>query len=795
MIAENVVDPVRRKAAGEVSEASAAPRIAVLCGFHYDVAYLKSCAEYLPECFRILDEAIRILKADPDYRFLVEQVFLLEQYWRERPDQRADLRRLAREGRLEVAPGMYVMPDLNLPSGEALFRQVEYGLAWLDEHLGIRPQTCWIADCWGHPGQLPQILRQCGYSHYVFWRCMRPEVRLTSFRWQGLDGTVLPAHWMPFGYGTLRFPSTEEAVNALDLKLRAATPDAIRTMVGRLHRYSGDETPLLVNGGDMAYPQATAPEALRSLNASGENLGLAFTGLYEFLSGIDWEKKPLIEGEFNSALQGTFTSNIRIKQRDRELTTRLVATEALAAVLGRPLATDPWPLLLKQQFHDIICGTICDQALADAEREFDLVGNMINHAIEELSDPCGERAFFNPLPFERREWVETPEGPAEVSLPPFGFASARPVECVSREEALPLTFQADSYAAVIGRVGYVTGLVPGGSKREIVVPEPAPFGSLAMQIDHGDLWVPFDAPLSGGSMESALTRNLPDPYDRSEPEELVNRSTIQPRITDVRILDSPPGTLRIEQCGILQFWRLSLAFTTRIFFRRDSRRIEFQTEILPAGRNYRLRVAFPTAISNGRQRHEVIFGIQERGAGEHAAQHWADLGDASGGLAVLNRGTPGHAAHDGILLVSLFRSVAMEYKTESAASYGEGVPQRFHYAIVPHGPDEDDLLVREGQAFNFAPLPCRIPAEKSGPSGWRVDGATVSALRTVGGNIFLRLYNPLSRPMTARIGFPEAIARMAAADAFGKPVADFHPCLQTVEIPLRPSEITGLAFQ
>jgi alpha-mannosidase len=238
-------------------------KLPVVASFHYDVAYLKTYSDYLPDCFLILDEALRILDAEPDYRFVVEQVILLQEYWAARPGRRADLVRLAYEGRLEIAPGMYVMPDLNHPSGEALFRQVEVGFRWLEEHLGIRPKVCYIADCWGHPAQLPQILRQCGYSYYVFWRCMREDVAITSFQWQGLDGTRLPTHWLPFGYGTLRFPAERDAVNALDLRLVPGSPEAIRALVAKMSPYSDEEAPLLFNGGDMAFPQASGPDRLR----------------------------------------------------------------------------------------------------------------------------------------------------------------------------------------------------------------------------------------------------------------------------------------------------------------------------------------------------------------------------------------------------------------------------------------------------------------------------------------------------------------------------------------------------
>ncbi|MBT7297864.1 MAG: alpha-mannosidase, partial [Victivallales bacterium] len=87
--------------------------IHIVPNFHYDVAYLKSHEDYLPTCMRNIIEALRILDAHPEYRFLIEQVILLEIFWNRHPEHRDTLVAHAQAGHLEVAPGMYVMPDMN----------------------------------------------------------------------------------------------------------------------------------------------------------------------------------------------------------------------------------------------------------------------------------------------------------------------------------------------------------------------------------------------------------------------------------------------------------------------------------------------------------------------------------------------------------------------------------------------------------------------------------------------------------------------------------------------------------
>jgi alpha-mannosidase len=241
--------------------------IHVVPSFHYDVAYLQTCAAYLPRSYAILDAALDILDRDPDYRFTVEQVYLLERYWEDRPDRREALRRHAASGRLECVPGAFVLADMNLPPGEALFQQIRIGRRWLRDTLGVEPEVYYNPDDWGHPPQLPQVLAQCGYTSYVFWRCMRRDVLRAAFLWEGLDGTRLPAHWLARSYSNLSFPDTAERLNAAELSFAEAGTRQIRDLLDGLRRHGDGPDWLMLNGGDFRHPQASAPEALRRLNA------------------------------------------------------------------------------------------------------------------------------------------------------------------------------------------------------------------------------------------------------------------------------------------------------------------------------------------------------------------------------------------------------------------------------------------------------------------------------------------------------------------------------------------------
>ena len=758
-----------------------APDIHIVPNFHYDVAYLKSHEGYLPECMRNIVEALRILDEAPNYRFLIEQVILLEIFWNRHPEHREALQRHARAGRLEVAPGMYVMPDMNHPDAESMYQQAKLGRDWLERHLGTTPRACWIADCWGHHAQLPQILRQCGYEHYVFWRCMRPEIMRNDFLWQGLDGTAIRTHWLAKGYGNIRFPSEERIVNAPDLDLAGCGPKQVLALIQEIGNYGGNQPILLCNGGDFMFPQATAPAVVERLAADDRLPPVRFSTPSEYLAAVNWDAASVVDGDFNSSLQGTFTSNIRIKQRNRQLVNRLLSLEAMAAVAGRPVDLGPaWRLLLKQQFHDIVCGTITDEALADSLREFDEAATLLDRHTADLAPSDGVPGFFNPLEFAQRVDLAQDGRHLQLAVPPLGFATLADAAEVPElaQPTLPCEFGNAHYCARIDANGYIVGLIERQSGAELVGKGPAPFGSLAMQLDYGDLWMIFEAPLNGGCMQSALTQNHPDPYDRGDVQALINRGTFRPHVRHARVLRASAEELVIEQTGSVGFWQLAIDFRTEIRFLGHSPRIEFRTEILPKGKHCRLRAAFPTAIPDGAVRHEIPCGIQGRTVGEHVAQNWLDYGNATAGLALLNRGTPGNAVDNGTLLLSLFRSAAMEYKAPSEASFAVGVPHTFEYAIVPHPAGHDAEIVRQGRAFNRPPVPVAVIPEWLRSSPWRLEPSSValSGLRLTDHGVFVRIYEATGHPAEAVLSLPGEFTECAPADGLEQPAGPFQPC-------------------
>lgn len=65
-------------------------------------------------------------------------------------------------GKFYPIGGAWVEHDANMPSGEALVRQMLYGQRYFESRFGLRCETGWLPDSFGLTGALPQIMRSCG---------------------------------------------------------------------------------------------------------------------------------------------------------------------------------------------------------------------------------------------------------------------------------------------------------------------------------------------------------------------------------------------------------------------------------------------------------------------------------------------------------------------------------------------------------------------------------------------------------------------------------------------------------
>lgn len=343
---------------------------------HYDAAWLQTYEGYLQLNHRHILEVLKALRQDPDFKFVFDQVALLEPFLERYPEQREFFRQMVKEGRIEITGGMYVMPDVNLPGGESLIRQAQMGKAFYERELGVDVQVGYLLDVFGNHPQMPQLMRGLGFESYIFGR-VRPADSPAEFYWEGLDGTKILAHWMPFHY-VLFWP-----VPGNEAEFQAFVEDR----VAHLLPHATSDRLLMFNGMDFVPPQPHVVPLAKKFNERNKDLQLRIATPSEYLKTLQEVNLETVTGDFNAVFQGCYTSRIRLKQENRRLEMGLETADrwnAVASVLpphpprmqGGARGGDveahtaameqAWRKVLFNQFHDVICGCHANEVYREA---------------------------------------------------------------------------------------------------------------------------------------------------------------------------------------------------------------------------------------------------------------------------------------------------------------------------------------------------------------------------------------------------------------------------------------------
>ena len=813
---------------------SSEKHIHLVPSFHYDIEYLLPEGPYLEVSLRNLVEAHRLMKKYPNYTFRVEQTYLAERLFAEYPSLLEDFRRFAKEGRFEIAAGMYSMADINMASGESIIRQLVTGKQWSQQTLGLTPRVLDMGDCTGHPASMPQIAKTCGYDYFVFERAVDDMSRKCEINWRGIDGTTIATYWLAgSGYSGWGY------INGAEDEL-----PKLKKLVEQMEQQCISSDMLIAQGGDYQYPFERGLAMVEQWNQTHDTK-IEYSTYSCALDAVDFSRAPLETCEWNTDRQGGYSSRIRIKQNNRMCESLLLTAEAITALAQKAYGLAPnvdgltraWKLAFLNQFHDTFWGTICDHTYEDAIHRATRVKIICQDIIEDRlrlltgNDDSGTRriGIFNPLPWVRQItarveakeltdvvtvtdlqgskvvradkvgqdilWTallpacgavvyEIEEKPADAVVVTRSALSGKTgpfkVEFIKTDSGQELKIETPLYDVQVASGGYISSLRTRADGVEHVDSKRGGFGVLCMQTDRGDLWQYYEGPMHDGGphgMESDLiddpypfemkypSRNgrrlIGDVYDHRMPQQAefdIERIGKEELVIVIKLVISRKFPhFRDYQCEGMR-----IECTQRITFRSDSPQVDFHLETDHIkGKWYRLRVAFMTNIKDGVICHEIPCGRFERPEGEFAAQNYIAYFDGGKGLALLNNGLPGNNVTDGVMMLSLMRSVSINSRVESSQAFELGQKHQFDYAIIPFtGQDamEELCLARIGQEFVCAPYvydthssiqhnALRIPSEPTSPEmiGQSLlnigDGSvTISAIYLNGDDLVVRLY-------------------------------------------------------
>jgi alpha-mannosidase len=612
-------------------------------------------------------------------------------YWlceRHAPELFAQIERQIQNQRWHVVGGMWVEPDLNMPRGESLVRQILYGKLYFRDKFGVDVTVGWNPDSFGHSANLPQILRKGGIKYYYFCRCSPKEF---GFWWEALDGSRVLVFRFPQWYSR-----TQLKPHQLLEELKRCRKEHGVTFCASCYGV-GD------HGGVPPFADVQRTLALNELKVFPQ---VRFADPAQFFRRFakDARNIPVFKGEMNFTCRGCWTSHSNTKFNNRRCEHCLLAAEVLcttAWALGTEYPqgeiNKAWRNLLFNQFHDILPGSSIAPvygrtALARYRRVLRAARVLRKKALNFLAAQTGVSKdswavlVFNPLSWPRGGWLR-------ISVPedfPHGNLSTPAGEIVS---AVRKESYLEFICPQVPPLGYLTLLV---TSQRASLPLMEVSGE---RISNGLVEVKID-PRTGGiaqatfppggrrllSASGNVLHFLEDVGDawtlkltgrRMQPSDMV-------KITSLNW-----GPLRAGVQTEIKFKGSHLV--RRIYLVSGSPLVwmQFECDWKNECADVMVKAAFPLALENPRARWEIPYGnLQRRCDGsEYPAISWVDVSEQNGsfGVALINNGRYGHSVNGAEVQLSLLRDYP-GHPDPQPESKDEG-HHVLTYALVPHEGD------------------------------------------------------------------------------------------------------------
>jgi alpha-mannosidase len=758
-----------------------AAKIAVCAAAHIDLAWLWPAAVSEPGIVGHFSTAVGQLDRFPGYLVGQSAARMYQTVEQQDPETFERVKELVQRERWEILGGMWVEPDVNLPSGESIVRQMLYGQSYFQRHFGRRCRVCWLPDSFGFPGTLPQLLAGAGIDFFFTTKLRNADTNqfpFELFRWQALDGTQVLAS---MGHGPLGY--------------RGDVKPSTLLATWRGYRQKNVFPKVLLPLGHSSGIGPTDDEVQEALDVPGiPGIPQAcFSSVERFFTEADRATQhgnlPVWPGElYLEAHRGTFTSQGRTKFWQRRAEWSLVTAEvaeAMVAIQGGPWPTEMtalWLGLLEEQSHDVVTGTSiaevhqqAEQALAEVCRQArGRTADAVRLLAGELTgDSAGEGVLlFNPTLSERPARTVLPlgQGPGQRTadglvitlpgmVPPLGArwvsGLRQPASGVRVSET---TLENELIGVSLDDEGNLAGVWDKRSRRELLS---GPGNILVAYLDRPHYWDAWE---------------LAPNYARFPLGKFSCRS--------VSVVEEGPHRAAVRV--VREFRDSKIIQEIRLW--SGSARIDFVTHLEWHERRVLVRAYFPVTASAPYATFECPYGTVRRSTTcntswnrarfEVPAHRFVDLGSDTWGIALLNDARYGHRVSGSTMSISLLRSpVFPDPKAD------EGV-QSFTYSLFPRNMGWlAGGVMAEAEDLNVG-LPAVRCAASDGewqPITCRGMPLALGALKCEdGGNgIVMRVYNPAGEAGAASLSLPQpwnfAAELNLLEDRLGTPQFGFRP--------------------
>jgi len=388
---------------------------------HMDMNWLWTYSETMQMCNDNLRQVVAFMKEYPDFKMLQSQASVYNFVEMVDPPLFEEVKRYVKEGRLELAGGMWTEGDMNMSSGEAITRSFLLGQRYFQSRFGRMANIGWLPDNFGHISQMPQLLKLAGCDYFYFHR-VKPY--LGTFWWIAPDSSKVLCY----------------ANDTYNGEINADLKDEI-------NRFSPDKRRILqITGvGDHGGgPTRANIEMVHQLDKTPGYPSVKFTTAGDFFkkSSKEMDGRPTHRGEMQFIFEGCYTNVSDIKAGNRNSENALYGAEffnTLRWLNGDKYPDqelhDLWTTVAFNEFHDILPGSAINEANKEAVARYSEVlrktTELRNNAFRKMADEVKFKTgigqpvvAYNLQPYRRKAIVEATvyshEEPVSVKVETWG---------------------------------------------------------------------------------------------------------------------------------------------------------------------------------------------------------------------------------------------------------------------------------------------------------------------------------------------------------------------------------------
>ena len=694
----------------------------------------KTINEFLPNT---LEENFDLIAKYPAYRMNFEGAYryeLIEEYY---PLAFEELKKQIENKRWNVSGSQYENGDVNVPSPEAIFRNINYGNKYFEKKFNKSCKDLFLPDGFGFGWALPSIAKHAGLLGFTTQKLGWGGAYERPFDlgiWKGVDGSSIYAVLNPLSYRNKFNGDIRGDVKVIS-KLAEAGINAGLPWTMALYGtgdWGGAPTELSAKSVNASVYKNKKDKHTQVISATTDEMFIELEKLPESAK----DSLPIWDNELvmRSHGAGAYTSRAMSKRLNSQ--NEILADQTERACTVANLLTsykypsdnldEAWKRVIAHQFHDDITGTATMEVYNDSWNDYYLsllqfkneyegaVGAIANELDTSWCEECAV-IVHNPVAIRRKESVEAhiKINHNAKSVAVFDSNEKEVPSQVIRKQGkeFDIVFLAD-----VESVGFKVYDVRAADekckiKTDLRVTEHTLENSKYRIIfnKNGDIASIIDKELSVQLLEKpiklALLRNIGElnyPSWEVRKEDLDKEPYLYANTPEFEIVENGPARIAVKVIRSAQ----SSEFSQIVSLYAHSEYIRVDNYINWQERRTMLKAQFPFSCSNEEATYDLGLGCIKRGNNkdnlyEVPAQKWADISSDEYGVSVFSDCKYGwDKPNDNTLRLTCIHTPAGAFTKDARQDLQDLGRNIFSFGIFSHKGDISSKTSQQSQFFN-----------------------------------------------------------------------------------------------